>query len=480
MPNQPNVTGLSALGEAISNGTRDYANLEVAQRLRDEQRAYNERESDKQRKEHLQDAQRLELMRARTAGLQVLINENLLDPNKIDDQQAVQAAFEEAQRRGIDKLYNDLLTTPGSDGKPLITEADLSNPAKVQAAKDALGAIKAKQLQFSMGQHENAQSTVDAIAGRLGQRQARIADLSGKLDAPAPQYGLNDPQVQALAVQLAEQAKPGSGKNMQAVSQMLPDAQKMLNDQALVAHAQQLQSVREQLTAERYAEASDTNALDHAMQVGKVFPSKGATISPSILRAPSAAAPKVATPEQIAAAMRAALGANGGGAPSGSVVVPTNADPETQNYIAEQNRAKAAMDAQQILAPLISREAQIQSEINDVKSAPDETPAPQAIDSELGWMNLPTGSVDQKPYKAKKLSSLYLELKNVQDQKAKLKAQQLGVSQTVIPPTTPISSAASASMFNNPSPVFTQKVPAYASPSALQLPSWFSADSADQ
>lgn len=490
MPNQPNVTGLSALGEALANGSRDYANIQIADRLRAQQRAnqladvaearsYAEQESEKARGEHLQDQQKMLEMQAKLQGLQIMRAEGLLPMDRDPTAEEFARASQQFAALGLDKLYKDLLSTPGPDGKPLLTHADLSDPAKVQAAKDALGAINATQLKFSMDQQGNAQSTVNDLAGRIAQRKSRIEELSRKLDEPVKQFGLNDGQVQALAVQLADQAKPGSGRNVQSVTQMLPDAQKMLNDQALMAHAQQLQAVKEQLNAERYAEASDTTALDHAMQAGKVFPTKGAMSAPAALQSPTAAAPsRAASPDQIAAAMRAALGVGNQSASSGSLPVPANADPESQKLIADQNRAEVAMMAEQMIAPLNSREAEIQAEIERVKSVPSETPAPQAIDSELGWMNLPTAPIDQGPYKAKKLSSLYIELKDVQDKKARLKAQQQLTSPLALPPSAPVSPATPATLLSDPTLPVRQKIPDFNSPSMLRIPSWFSAEPA--
>lgn len=431
----PAVTGYSALGAVAAQAGNNAR--ERSQQLQDvaSQRAWLEREGDKQRAEKLQDEQTLETFRNRLAGIQILINEGYLDGSKRNDPNAVAQAYQRAQADGVDKLYTELTNTPDEGGKPLLTHADLSNPAAVQSAKDKLGAIKAKQLQFQMGQPANAQATVDSLSQQLATHQARIAQISAKLDEPAKQYGFNDPQVQALAVQLAEQAKPGSGRNREAVGQMLPIAQKQLNDQATLQHMQDVQAATRQLDGERYAEASITQALDHAMQTSKVFPIKSAGLTPAMLQAPAApAAPKVASASDIANAMKSIVGgtpAAPAAAPATSSMLtpienPTN-DPTIDAGNSEIKRRQAA-----------AVQSQLNDAINEGKSIDQ-----QLDDARQGYYTSPFDNMNEIPMGPQKISPIMAAhsaaslLKAKADNAAKVKALQsqlMGPAPAIVTP----------------------------------------------
>lgn len=347
----PPVTGYSTLGATLSGIGTDA--LQRSRHLQDvaSERQFVSGESDKERafrsteaasasSRQLANEVELERQRSFAAGVQILINEGYLDGSRRDDKQAVADAYRRAQADGVDKLYVELTTTPDQDGKPLLTHAELNDPTAVQAAKEKLGAIKARQMQFQMAQPANAQATVDSLSQQLAQHQSRIAEISARLDQPARQFAPTDPEVQALAVQLAEQAKPGSGRNREAIAQMLPIAQKQLNDQAFVQHSQDVQAATRQLDGERYAEATLAQTLDHAMQTGKVFPSRVAS-NPSALRSPSTAAtPRVASAADIASAMRAAVGGSGTAAPGPSPSLAPIDNP-TNNQTIEAGNVEA-------------------------------------------------------------------------------------------------------------------------------------------
>lgn len=324
-------TGLSQLGAVLADAGQTYQRnarqdqlmtRQRGQQLEDVQSARDDR--DRVRKEdrtaRLDDEAESLILRQAMTLKAAMIAEGILDPAQSNNPDAVAVAWGEMQRRQLDKVYGELLSTPGPDGRPMLTQDDLMNPSKVAAAKDALGQLKARQIQFSLDQQGNAQTTVDDIQKQLAQVRQRSQAVAARIDQPAPHYGPADQQVLALAAQLAEQAKPGSGRNREAISAMVPMAQKQLNDQALMSHAQQVQSATRELETLRYTEAQMTNALREAMQTFKVAPKGGAM--PAALQSPGtgASAPKAAGAADIAGALEKLLG---GGAKPGAAATAT-------------------------------------------------------------------------------------------------------------------------------------------------------------
>lgn len=352
MANIP-ITGLSGLGASIANAGADMLgrqrqledeNRRRANQLQDVQAArdYSDAVRLDERANRLEDQKQLDEQRGRQALIAALRTEGLLPPGAESDPAAISAAYAEFQKRGLEEMYRELGQTPGPDGRPLLTDADLSNPEKIAAAKDALGRIKAEQVKFSLGQRDNAQATVDNIQNQLGQVRARSAQVASRIDTPPRQFGPADQQVLALAAQMAEQAKPGSGRDRKAIAAMVPIAQKELNDNALISHAQNVQSATRELESLRYNEAQLTNALRETIQTFKVAPSAkaGAAVLEQPTAAPVPTASAAATPEQIAAAMDKVFGGTApanrgsellrdtGTTPSGPTPIPPRYQPE--------------------------------------------------------------------------------------------------------------------------------------------------------
>ena len=349
----PPVTGYSALGNVLASQGADA--LQRSRQLQDVQsaRAYASAEGDKRRSEQLQDAQTMEKFRNREAGIRLLINEGYLNESQVGDENAVNDARARFVADGRDKIYQELFNTPDESGKPLLSHEEATNPALVQAAKDKLGAIKAKQLQGQLAQPANAQATVNDLQQQLAQVRAQKQAVTQAANQPVPQYQPNDPKVVQLAQQLAEQIKPGSGKNREAVAAQMPVAYKQLNDQALMAWSQGVQSAKIELESLRRSEAELTDALVRTSQTFKVAPSVHGTAAPAVLQNPGPTVPRVATAEEIAAALRAAMGgARPTPAPdeaSGSSALldnPTN-DPtiSAANEDVQQRQAQAVKDS---------------------------------------------------------------------------------------------------------------------------------------
>ena len=400
----PPITGYSTLGGVISNLGQDQL----------------------QRAAQLQDAQAMDTFRARQAGIQLLINEGYLDGSQRDNPEAVQAAYNQAKADGVDKRYFELYQTPDETGQPLLKPADAGNAQLVQAAKEKLGAIKAKQLQFQMGQPANAQATVNDIQNQLAQVRAQKEAITQKANEPAPQYSPNDAKVVALAQQLAEQQKPGSGRNREAVAAQMPIAYKQLNDQAFVAWSQNVQSAKIELESLRRTEAELTDALVRTSQTFKVAPSVRPTAAPSMLQNPAASAPRVASAEDIAAAMRAAIGGQSApssaapdAASSGLLENPTN-DP-TISAGNEMLQRQRVATVQNQLNEAIQTGAKIEAQINSARN----TSAPMTIPAFGGGLGGPSPVQTQAPAgvlgAAQQVSSL---LKAKAENEARIKALQ--------------------------------------------------------
>jgi hypothetical protein len=460
MPSIP-VTGLSGLGAALADAGADYLGRtrqtqdearRRGQQLQDVQAArdYQDQVRREERSGRLEDETKLQTMRQAAALKTVLVNEGLLSPGDVDKPEAVTTAWNEMQRRGLDRMYQDLLSTPGLDGKPLLTQEDLSNPAKIAAAKDALGAIKAKQLQFSMGQQSNAQATVDNLEGQLAGVRRRSQEVAKTIDAPAQQYTPASPEVLQLAAQLAEQSKPGSGRDRQAIAAMAPMAMKQLNEQALLAHAQRVQAATRELESLRYNEAQLTNAMREAMQTFKVAPSKGA--SAAVLEGPASAAPagpKAASADQMAAAMDAVFGKQtpaAGAASSGPTVL---ANPTNEPIIARENTRRAAVDWQKNLADpytaALDKVDRIKADIQRVRSG---APPPGALAP--GMFGAPADLYSNPTVQANSLSALLVELDQAQKDAEAARRAMLGVPSVPKPALAPAPTP--GAMLSNPMP----------------------------
>lgn len=464
MPNVP-VTGLSGLGAALADAGADYLGrtrqLEDEKRRRGYQledtqsaRAYQDSVRREERVGRIEDQQTLDRQHARQVLITTLQTEGLLAPGKENDEQAVAAAYAEAQRRGLDKLYQELLSTPGPDGKPLLTQADLGNPARVQAAKDALGAIKADRMKFQLGQQDNAQATADSLQQQLTAVRAKSAEIAGRIDAPVRQFGPADREVLTLASQMAEQAKPGSGRNREAITAMVPVAQKQLNDQSLIQHAQEVQSATRELESLRYNEAQLTNALRETLQTFKVAPSRASNAA--TLQSPTAAAPagapKPATADQMTAAMDAVFGkaapAQGATPAPGAAML---ANPTNDPLISQENTRREGDAWQKNLADpfnaAMDKVDRIKAEINRVRAG---LPPPNAPAVTFGLPN--ANDIYNNPtVKANSLSQLLVELDAAQKEAEQARRAMLGVPAVPKPVSAP--AATPGAMLSSPAPI---------------------------
>jgi hypothetical protein len=383
------VTGLSQLGGVLADVGKTYERnarqdqllaQQRAQQLQDvqSQRDYQDRVRREERTGHIQDEATMAVLRQGMALKGALINEGLLNPADQNNPQAVSDAWQEMQRRGLDKVYGELLSTPGEDGRPLLTQEDLTNPAAVNEAKNKLGALKAKVLQTSMEQPENADRTLNDLNQQIANIRAQKDAATARANQPVPQYAPTDPKVMALASQMAEQAKPGSGRNREAIAAMAPMAQKQLNEQAMLAHAQDVQSAKIELESLRRSEAEMTGTMERIMSTFKRAPSK--TPPAAVLQSPTAPVPKSATAQDLAAAINKMVGTQTPAAPAaGTATILEN--PTNNPVIARGNdeiRRQKTVALQSTLNDTIQEGQQIDAELQRAAS-PVNTTTPAGV-----------------------------------------------------------------------------------------------------
>lgn len=236
----PQITGPSALGGALLGISDRYAQttrqdqlLEQQRKHQDElllgERAYQDRRDLTQRQGRLEDDQTLLRQRATEAGIQVLINEGLLDPTQRDSREAVAAAYQTAKQNGLEKMYSDLLTVPGPGGKPLLTIADLQDKTKVDAAKGAYNQMRASQLQRELDLPARMTEDANSVAAqfqKVSEEEAGVLRQLQEVDQVLERGGApTQDEVRAKALQLATAQKIAENQKRWGISRALTGEQ---------------------------------------------------------------------------------------------------------------------------------------------------------------------------------------------------------------------------------------------------------------
>lgn len=335
-------TGLTMLGEAISGGARDYATRKMA--LDDEARRRQNQLADVASarayetdtyKNRLQLQNQMEI----AAGL---IHEGLLSPQDVNNSEAVQRAFEEGRRRGLDKLYSDLLTMPGPDGKPLLDRSQMSDPAAIERAKSVYAQIQAKSNALKLEQPGNASASIDALATEASQVRQQLSVVEQRLAAPQP---TPDPTaITNRALQLATEANAGKPPSRQQIDAMVPQATQEAGQLALQRWYQDKEDSKIQ---SQLLNARLNNIRQQQSDLTRTFsvaPRASSLAEPAV--APLAAPRSVeASPEQrqqaLTQAIRAATGGNGGPPSAPAATAPGTApllqNPTQEPLIAAEN-----------------------------------------------------------------------------------------------------------------------------------------------
>jgi hypothetical protein len=369
--------GLTMLGEAISGASRDYLGRtrqlqdETRQRgnqLADEQRrrgqqledvdsarAYERSTYNRRRADALTDVagtrtyederfrKQLDLQTQQGIALG-LVHEGILAPGDINNPEAVARAFEVARTRGLDKLYGDLLTTPDASGKPLLDRSQMNDPAAIEAAKSALSKVRAETNRLAMDQPGNAATAVGDLAREAAQVRQQLAQVEQRLSAEAPK--LDPVVVNNRALQLAKDANGGKTPSQQQIQAMVPQAQQEASQMALQQWYQDKEDAKIQyqiLNARLNNLRSTQSDLTRTFQVA---PKPSALQEPAPAAAPARGA-QLASPEQMSAALAAAVrGAPGAKPPAGAGAPPVAqaaailANPIDDPIIAQENQRR--------------------------------------------------------------------------------------------------------------------------------------------
>lgn len=200
MPIQPPITGLSALGQVLQQGSADYANRKLS--LEDEARRRSERLADvgseRQYQTSVFDKQRAYQLADELRRRQ----DTLTDTQKLDAMRQREAALKEAVQRGL-LLANQIGDTAAED-----------------AALLKLGEQLAKEATFAQAQPENAQTRLAQLAKAEHDVTGRMAQLEARLSS---QPQIDQAQVQNAAIEAATQLNGGKPPSRDQIAQALPD-----------------------------------------------------------------------------------------------------------------------------------------------------------------------------------------------------------------------------------------------------------------
>lgn len=300
----PRITGPEMLGAAVSNTSERYANTARQDQLLDRARTnqladvasardYEDQRYDRARADQLTDEDR-RTMRA-VAG--ALVAERLLSPDQMNNPEAIATAYQEAVRRGLDKVYEELTSTPGPDGKPLLMIADFENPERIAQAKAQLGEIRAQQNQLAMAQTGLQQDDFTRLREEERKIQQQIQALTDDLQRGAD-YVPTEAEVSNVALALAQSLKkPGERPSRAEIDSQRAAAIQQLREVGMQnqyldrqTKAVQLQALTQQLSAIK----ANTQAY---IQRG-VGPRQLAEPTAAPASAPTGAAPTTGTPMQ--------------------------------------------------------------------------------------------------------------------------------------------------------------------------------------
>lgn len=461
---QPPVTGLGDLGSVLMDASRNYAQTarqdqllaqQRAQQLQDvgSQRAYQDRVRAEERTAHLQDTETDLKLRARMAMIASLRNEGLLAPGQENDEVAVASAYKEFQNRGLEKLYDEMLHTPGPNGQPLLTPDNVTNLEAVQAAKAAYGQLKAKLLQADLAAKENTRTGGQAAANRALKSEDdinnEIKSLSAELNRPVAPVAASEVMQRARQMWLenhpGEKAAPTDPAKLAVETQT---AAKELQTSRFMAAKERHDQIQQQiylLRQQLVSQTQETGALGR--QGFFANPTATTTPSPMGLTNPSGFQPlsKPSTSEDFTNFVKRPAGAGGtAAAASGILENPTN-NPVIAAGNAEQ-KLRAASSAQATLNAAIQERDAVVRQLQDI-STPQKIPT---LGTGFGGMSV--GSSIKDPVGTAQTASILLQRKAAAEAKIR-EIQAMLQGSTVMPPAinTPTSSTPAFSFGSAPS-----------------------------
>ena len=251
------ITGLSGLGRALADTGADY--LGRTRQLEDEQRrraalltdvAAQEARADtrynRARTDQLADVEsareREDKVSSRRRREQLFDTQEARDNRMVDEQRQLQQSLAIA-------LVKEQLLAP----------ADINNPERVNAAWE-------EAHRRGLEEKVNARRAADDAATRLVSVRRGIENAMARANTPPRQFTQNDREVRELAERLA------GTKNVKEIEARIPDAIAQLNYDSVERHKLVVQNARQEAEVGRYTEAQLTDVIQQVMQTFHVVP----------------------------------------------------------------------------------------------------------------------------------------------------------------------------------------------------------------
>ena len=377
-----------------------------AQRVQDvnDNRAYAESRYNVERADRREDRDEAD----RRAMQQVLIQHGYLSPNDLGNPDAVQQAFQQAQRDGLVQRYQTLV----SGG--YLSADEVSNPEAVSEALDAWGKESKTSREHEQTAKANAQQTVNRLADREIQISRQMDDIQQELSAS--QQGPTQAQVQTRAMQIAQESAGGSMPSQADIQAATAQAEEELLERAQMnsmLRQRELIPVLTSLSRELQDTRDRTKILIQNFKIAPAISEVPAAVNP----AAEPRAQREATPKERAAAIRAAVGGLTGNTESQGTNPLT--DPATPNeyqplaggdrdpLIAQENARRQQRFTQATFQQPMAEAQQRLSEI-DRQIARTRQPDPRMLTPAGPWM-VDTPSAPATSNRAAELSALYQE-----------------------------------------------------------------------
>lgn len=359
-------TGFSGLGNAIAQGTGDYARLQLQKQDEDRRRQQQLDDQARARQQQLADVQSARDFSTKTAAderksritdaeaekLYAIKTElgrlGYLNLSDFDDPAALQAAIAKSHQDGLLTRYKGALDSGD------LSYSDLGDDQKVAAGLAKYSSRLARQTTTGETSQANAQDEADSLKSEydstLQQTKALEGDLSKPVEASiAPP---SQAEVQAAAFQLAQQASPGKPPSQKDINAQMPVAQQALQQQKLDAAVFRRQQTQERVKILRDSLTSIGSRLTNLANKN-VFP-----------------ASSVAEPDDTPAAGP-----------------PAPAAPSVDAATARRNAMQSIVDA--VKAPAASAAPAVQP-TPPAAAAPPPTTDPLAGASDAGFFQRPT------------------------------------------------------------------------------------------
>ena len=384
------VTGLSALGSVLGN----FGNQIGAQRRQDELSA-------RARQLQLED---------RAAAL----NEN----DRLYQRQREDTLSDRNSQRTREDAINSVRRKEQLDDRE-----DAREYAEAQAL------IQRSNALFDRSAFEkNAQGLVDNAATQLNDVRANIDRWTRRIDAQPPIIRPNDPQVLALAQQLA-----GGSRNREEIAAMVPKALEQVQLQATYNYQISLRAAQDVLQSLKTSETQLTNLIQTGIQqriAPRVGPTRPTPTEAEGLRSLLGSTPtpqRPATAEDIAAVVNQALGGGGrpAGAPASAGTSPGAqlfANPTNNPAVAAGNAELAARGPAMLQAQINDVTRQISQLDTDLQSA--GTPRTPTLGMGIGGYSV--GSVSDPVAGARNATTMLQQRAELENRRRQLEAQLRG------------------------------------------------------